>query len=235
MAKFLRFLSYVKRIIPYFLYFLPAFLYSLNIRRQDSYKEVWLLSERGDEARDNGFHLFKYIKENHPGINAYFVITKESPDFDKIKKYHSFVENGSFMHYTLFILAKKLISTHLYGAAPYGKACLPWLKLLPKKHHIFLQHGIIKDKFSIVDKNLDLFVCSSKSEISNLESCSDNVREAIRLLGLCRYDTLIDVSKVHPIKRILVMPTSRNWLEDIGRTRNPDVRFRQDPFYCQLP
>ena len=31
-------------------------------------EDVWLISERGDEARDNGYALYKYLIEEHNNI-----------------------------------------------------------------------------------------------------------------------------------------------------------------------
>ena len=39
-------------------------------------KPVWLFSERGFDARDNAYHLFKWINANHPEIDSYYVISK---------------------------------------------------------------------------------------------------------------------------------------------------------------
>lgn len=30
------------------------------------YRHVWLVSERGREARDNGYHYFAYLRREHP-------------------------------------------------------------------------------------------------------------------------------------------------------------------------
>lgn len=43
-------------------------------------KSIWLISERGTDARDNGYHFFRYLREKHPEIECYYVITKDSPD-----------------------------------------------------------------------------------------------------------------------------------------------------------
>lgn len=37
------------------------------------YRHVWLVSERGREARDNGYHYFAYLRQAHPEINAVYV------------------------------------------------------------------------------------------------------------------------------------------------------------------
>lgn len=229
--KLLRYKSYLNRILPYFILFFPALLYSWTIRNKAKYRDIWLISERGNEARDNSYHLYKYIKNMHPEINAYFVITEDSPDIKKIAVYGNVIKPNSFSHFLYFILADKLISTHLYGAAPYGIVCLPFLKLLPKKKHIFLQHGVIKDSFVLKDKNMSIFVCSSEMEIECLKASNENVKKAIKIIGLCRFDGLLDKSKTNTNKNLLIMPTFRTWLERASLLPNSDDIFRKDPYY----
>ena len=60
-------------------------LYSFY-KNKNEYKELWLVGERGDDARDNGYHFYRYLVEKHPEINARFVITPESKDREKIEK-----------------------------------------------------------------------------------------------------------------------------------------------------
>lgn len=48
-------------------------------------KDLWLICESENEARDNGYWLFKYICENHPEINVIYAINKKSVDFQKVK------------------------------------------------------------------------------------------------------------------------------------------------------
>jgi len=36
-------------------------------------KPVWLVGERPHKAQDTGFHFFRYLREQHPEIDAYYV------------------------------------------------------------------------------------------------------------------------------------------------------------------
>ena len=38
-------------------------------KNKEKYKDLWLIAERGIDARDNAYYLFKYITANHPEIN----------------------------------------------------------------------------------------------------------------------------------------------------------------------
>lgn len=229
-SKLLKYMEYGKRIIKFIILFFPAYVYSFFIKNKASYNGIWLISERGDEARDNGYHLYGYIKENYKNINAFFVITNDSPDIKKVEKYGGLITPNSFKHFLLFILSEKLISTHFYGAAPYGKASKFFLWLLPKKQHIFLQHGITQNKYLVPDIN-DLIICSSDLEVKVFSDSSKKVLDSIKVTGLCRYDKLINLSNNINDKIILFMPTFRMWLEETSRLKNRDEIFMNDPYY----
>ena len=49
------------------------------------YRELWLVCERGNDARDNGYWFYRYLKEKHPEINARYVIEADSADRAKIE------------------------------------------------------------------------------------------------------------------------------------------------------
>lgn len=49
-------------------------------------KEIWVIGEKPDKAQDNGYHLFKYLRENYPEKEVYYVIDENSPDIDKVKQ-----------------------------------------------------------------------------------------------------------------------------------------------------
>ena len=45
-------------------------------------KDIWLISERANEAHDNGYWFFKFVRENYPQRNAYYsclLYTSPSP------------------------------------------------------------------------------------------------------------------------------------------------------------
>ena len=53
-------------IILFLLALFPAYLY----RRKR--KHLWLICENREEARDNGYWLFRYIKEHEPQVDAVY-------------------------------------------------------------------------------------------------------------------------------------------------------------------
>ena len=60
------------------------------------YRDIWIIGERKSEAKDNGYHVFKYIRENHPDDEVYYVIDKNSNDLEKIKGLGNIIYYDSF-------------------------------------------------------------------------------------------------------------------------------------------
>lgn len=174
---------------------------------------IWLISERGNDARDNSYHFYRYIKENHQDINIKYVIDKKSSDAKKIKK-EDIVEYGSRKHYIYFLTASKLISTHIMGYSPdmsifWRLDKLGWLKLKGKK--IMLQHGITQNYLAFMSKKiakLDLFICGAYKEYEYILKEYGYTEKEVKYTGFARYDNLKSKEK----RQILVMPTFRKWL-----------------------
>ena len=82
------------------------------------YRELWLVCERGNDARDNGYWFYRYLKEKHPEINVRYVIETDSADRAKIQALGGMVPRGSFFHYLAYYCADFLIGTHVQPCAP---------------------------------------------------------------------------------------------------------------------
>lgn len=178
---------------------------------------IWMISERGTDARDNSYHLFKYIRENHPNIDVRYVISCESVDAEKVRKLGRVVKYRSFDHYVLMCISSIKISTHIMGFSPSIDAFSifdKWGILNGKK--VFLQHGVTKDNHTGLyypKVKLDLFVCSAEPEFQSIIENYGYPKGAVKLLGLPRFDNL-DIVK--PSKIILIMPTWRVWLNNFS-------------------
>lgn len=69
-------------------------------------KPVWLVCERGTDARDNGYHMFRYLRKEHPEIEAWYVITRDSADLKKIADLGNIALKGSLNHWLLYLRTK---------------------------------------------------------------------------------------------------------------------------------
>jgi CDP-glycerol glycerophosphotransferase (TagB/SpsB family) len=210
MYKIKRIFIYIKVLII----MLAAEAVSLFVRRSEEYKNLWIVSERGVDARDNAYHFFKFLTKEHPEINSVYIISDDSPDRKKVAPLGKLVKYGSFKHYLCYILAKVRVSTHIDGYSPDILFFHKFGKLFPdKSKKIFLQHGIIKDDLAFChadQTNIDMFTCSAVPEFEFIKDNFGYPDGVLVLTGMCRYDNLKKTDE--PTKQILFMPTWRSKL-----------------------
>lgn len=190
-----------------------AFMLSLFYKR----KPIWLIAERGVDARDNGYWFFRYIKESHPEIECYYVISADSPDREKLKELETdLLDYRSLRHYVMLWRASVLVSTHVQGYFPFVGLGLWVKKVFPayrKKCHVNIKHGITKDHMSFLDYSntrLDLIIAGILPEYDYFKSdVYQYPPEAVSMTGFCRFDQL---QPIQGKQQILLMPTWREWL-----------------------
>lgn len=173
-------------------------------------RQIFIFSERGTDARDNGYYMFRYFRQVHPELEAYYIITKESADYEKVRKLGNVVEHSSLKHYLLFIVADYKISSHIMGFSPNIGFYTRFADILQLKgHRIFLQHGVIKDYLPYVCRSntkMTLFICGAKPEYDYVLQNFGHPSNVVRYTGLARYDGLHDFKVKN---QILIMPTWR--------------------------
>lgn len=183
-------------------------------------KEIWLISDRFEQADDNGEHLFRYLMNHKPkGVNVYFVLEKSSPDYERMKKYGPVVEYNSFWYKLLFLLSDKIISSQANDSCitSFSKGNL-YMRDLYHFKFVCLQHGIAKNDYSKwlyrLNKNIKLLVTSAKPERESFLQCNYGYTEdVIQLTGLPRYDNLMRLGKnTKESKKIVIIPTWRKSL-----------------------
>ncbi|MCY8695798.1 CDP-glycerol glycerophosphotransferase family protein [Bacillus inaquosorum] len=196
--NFLLFLYYVTR--PYF-----------------KNKEIWLIGERPDQAEDNSYHLFKYIRENHPEREIFYIINKQSDQLQKVEKLGNVVYHTGWRHKLLMLNAEMYISAyHFYSLcfpAPHKKFKEQFEKYIKAKT-VFLQHGVyihdVRDWTFREKDPYDLIITSSNYERRYvIEELGYKKHEVVNT-GLCRFDNLHDFKTK---KEILIMPTWRKFLK----------------------
>ena len=197
-------------------------------RTHPAYRNLWLVMERGFDARDNGYWFFRYLREQQPHINARFVISRTSPDYDKVARLGPTCEWRSLKHYLMYLAADMLISTHVQPCAPDLMAYyhLRQIGIRARGKQIFLQHGIIKDEMMWMrypTMKVDFFASGGKMEYDYLEKEFGFPDGVIRYTGLCRFDNLIRGN--NPSGEILVMPTWR------GSNYPQGEQFYETAFY----
>ena len=177
-----------------------------------AYRHLWLVMERGFDARDNAYWFFRYLREQQPQINACYVIDETSPDSCKVAQLGRTVAWRSLRHYLMYLAADYLIGTHVQPAAPDLMAYyhLRQVGIRPRGRQIFLQHGIIMAEMKWMRypaMKVDFFASGGKLEYEYLVSEFGFPEGIIQYTGLCRFDNLIRGND--PSNEILVMPTWR--------------------------
>lgn len=177
--------------------------------------DLWLICEDYNEARDNGYWLYKYIRQNHPEQDVVYAINKKSVDYNRVKDLGEVIQFGGYTHWVYYLAASKNISSQK-GGKPNAAVCyvLEVYGLL-KNVRAFLQHGVICNDMPwcyYENTKMRLFVCGAKKEYDFIKETYGYPEGYVQYLGLTRFDGLHDF---HVKKnQILVMPSWREWIVD---------------------
>lgn len=187
--------------------------YKFNNRR------IWLFMDRPEIAGDNAEQLYKYAINQNDNIEKYFIISKDSKDYGRLKGFANVVEYKSKEHKLLSCFAEKIISSHPDDDLinPFSGRYEKYFNGLFSAKLCFLQHGIILNNISSwlhkYDKFLHLFVTSAKKEYESIFNNPYNYDESVvKLLGLPRYDNL---DKGNEKNQIVIMPTWRRSMREM--------------------
>ena len=192
----------------------------------------WLVCEDKNEPRDNGYHFFKWVRENRPKQKIAYAINKKSPDYEKVKGLGKVISYGTLSHWFWYIVADKNISSQK-GGKPNAPVCYFFEVTLGlrKKNRVFLQHGITINKGEWLfypNTKMWRFITACKPEHEFIKEHFGYPEENIKLLGFARFDSLHGVETDKNL--ILVMPTWRNWLGRESRD-NKDLRFEDTEYF----
>ena len=189
-------------------------------------KQIWLISDRLDNAGDNGEIFFKYVCSlNLTDVRPIFLIGKNAPKnvIKRLKSYGEvlFAEDKKFPVY--FLLADKIISSGAseFTINPFGKKRCFLLDLMRFKYY-YLQHGVacadLSSWLNRFNKNIDMFFTSSEKERNSIINGNYLYDESqIKLTGMSRFDEL----KNNPEKQILILPT---WRRSIRKSYDVNTR-----------
>lgn len=191
------------------LLFFAAVIPALFVRMK---RQIWLVSETADEARDNGYWFFLYVRKHHPNEDIVYAIGNRSPDKKKMRNIGETVEYGSFRHWVYYLACSVKLSSQKSGR-PNDAVCYMLDRIGLRKKEVFLQHGVIKDDLPYVhaDKaKFSLFVTSAEREFRYVNEHFGFHDGVVQKLGLCRFDDLhyAETDK----KLVLIMPTWRQWI-----------------------
>ena len=197
----------------------------------DRYNKAWLLMDRDTQADDNAEHLYHFIVKNHPDINAFFVLSKASHDWQRLEKSgFRLIDFGSLEYKKALLNADHVISSH---ADHYVVSLLEkkWYSDLLTFKFTFLQHGVIHNDLSnwLNNRSIDVFVTTTVQEFDSIAGDLNRYKfstKEVALTGLPRHDTLLKLnSEIKTEKLIVIMPTWRLGIvgETVGRGSSRDI------------
>ena len=131
-------------IIKFILAFPIAMVYRLFRR------DLWLLCDTENECRDNGFWLYKYLREN-TSEDAVYAINRKSPDYARVKDLGPVIQYGSFRHWIYYLAASKKYQLPENGKIQTQPSAMCWrFTESYGNKRAFLQHGIITADLSFL-------------------------------------------------------------------------------------
>lgn len=189
------------------------------------YGDAWVLMDRIHDADDNAERLFRYLRDNRPDVNAWFVLEKGTPDWNRLARdgySDRMIAHGTLRWKLLMLNCANLICSHADRPVHHPPAIMRLIK--PEWRFVFLQHGVIKDDLSrwLNLKAFDLFITSTPQEqqsIAGDDTPYIYTSKEAKMTGLPRFDRLREVGARYDESErdlILVCPTWRDWL-------NPDL------------
>ena len=214
----------IGHVFLFLLALLPAAIY----RRRRPH--LWLLCEYENEAQDNGFALFRYLRAAHPEVDAVYAIRRTAKAYPAVAAIGPTVQYGSFRHWVYYLAAEVNISSQK-GGKPNAAVCylmevkLRWLK----NRRVFLQHGVIKDDLPFLhmeQARLSLFTTSAQPEYEFVRDTFGYPDGVVRLLGLCRFDEYRNAAPDPDL--VLILPTWRMRLE---RDCRDEQTFRDSAYF----
>lgn len=195
-------------------------------KREERKGRIWLISDRIDNAGDNGEVLFRYICEHKPeGVRPIFVIGSDAKEEVKARLRATgeviLAEDKSFLLY--FLLAEKIISSSgaEFTINPFGKDREYYRNLLNFKYY-YLQHGVTCADLSAwlnrYNKNIYRFFVSGERERNAILEANYYYKpEQLILTGQSRFDALYTDTK----KQLLILPT---WRRSISQSYDEKTR-----------
>lgn len=215
--------------IPIFLISIfPALFFKLYLSLVN--KNFWLICEE-NEAHDNGFVFFEFMKENHSEQEVFYAINQESVDYKIVEDLYpnSIIKYGSLKHWVYYFCAQSNISSQK-GGKPNAAICyvLEVFGLL-QNHRVFLQHGVILNNTEFLhydQTKFRLFIASAKMEFEYIRKEFGYPEDYVAYTGLARFDRLHDSQPDK--KKIVLMPSWRSWLKLSGKDSEELKKERAD-------
>ncbi|MCF0151442.1 MAG: CDP-glycerol glycerophosphotransferase family protein [Firmicutes bacterium] len=193
---------------------------------------LWLICEQGTEARDNGYWFFRYLRTEHPAVDAVYAIDRNSPEYQKVASLGPTVQQGSLKHWIYYLACRVNVSSMKQGKPNAAIGYLLEVLLgIVNPCFVFLQHGIIKDDIPSLHKEkcaFSLFICGAEPEYDYVKSTFGYEEGVVCYTGLARFDGLYGIKADTDL--VLIVPTWRMYLHRKGDALSAE-EFQKTAYY----
>ncbi|WP_159449084.1 CDP-glycerol glycerophosphotransferase family protein [Demequina sp. NBRC 110055] len=208
------------------------------------YEDAWILCDRDTQAQDNAEHLYRYLASQRPDVNAWFAVSKTSPDWDRLKREgFRLLDYGSRRHHIALLNASELVSSQIdhYIVSPLPSR---W-KQHKRWRFTFLQHGVTKDDLSRWLNSKDIALCITTTPEEHASMVADGTSyklttREVAMTGQPRHDRLVALAREvsGTLRRTIVfMPTWRRELMGShvsgGNLRTLDESFWSSEYFLR--
>ncbi len=193
---------------------------------------LWLVCEAENEARDNGYWFFRYLRAEQPQVDAVYAIKNKSPEADKVRTLGNTVAYGSYKHW-IYYLSAEVICSSVKGGKPSAAAgyLIEVVLKLHKPNYVFLQHGVITSDIASLHADkcaFSMFCCGAAPEYEYVKDTFGYSPDQVKYLGLTRFDGLFDAQPDKDL--VLIVPTWRMYLQRNSRSMEED-EFLETLYY----
>lgn len=208
-----------------------------------AYKRINLMFEKETmKANESGWYVFEkimeYTKKHKSKSHTYFIIDKNSPDYEKAKSKHrkNVIEKYTLKHYIYLYASKYFISSELSNHVINPRLYIRSInQVIAKKPLIFLQHGIMFAKPVDNPAAKGFYKNNTAVNICKSVVCSDLEAEQFYKMGYSNSDLIktglpkFDISYLNKdADKIMFMPTYRYWEENLV---NNDETISKTTYY----
>lgn len=217
------------------------YLRRLSFESKTNSRVINLFMDRFDKADDNAEVLYQMAEKQHPEWDNYFVLTRDSIDWDRLKSLdYKLVEYGSQEHERLLVQTTNLVSSqaNLTELRPWPTD-FGYLRDAYHYNFVFLQHGVTKHDLSNwlrkLEKDIRLLITVSDYEKQGfLDYNYGYEEEDVVVTGFPRFDRY-QVEQQRDAKEqgtILIAPTWRNGIwNDKDTIDEKEEKLKATDFY----
>lgn len=177
-------------------------------------RPIWLVGEREDTARDNGYHFFAHLCRTQPDAQVYYVIQGGSEQRAKVEALGPVLVHSSRKHRLLMLHAEVLANAysvkHMLPRQWHPGAYLKQAAWRLGARRVYLKHGV-NDKVNMLKRGTggyDLYLTVGPGESGAVRAVS-GYDEQVAETGLPRFDALTRLDDGTSDTVVLFMPTWR--------------------------